>query len=76
MYKSLSISGEITVVKTFVLSKISHSAAVLPPPTPKKCALFDDVIHDFIRGKTKNSFVPVENLPAQKELLGLGFQNA
>ena len=50
MYKGLTIFGKITVMKTFVLSSISHFATVLPTPTPKKCKASDNVNNDFIRG--------------------------
>ena len=51
-------------------------AAFLPTPSLKKCKVFDDVIHNFIRGKypelkTKNSFVPVENYTPQEDCLDL-----
>lgn len=79
-YKSLTIFGKITVVKTFVLSKISHIAKLLLIPTPKKCKIFDRIINNFIcgknsEGKTKNSFVPAEILHDPKEVCGLGIQN-
>ena len=78
MYKGLVIFGKITIMKTFVLGKISHIATVLPTPTLKKGNIFDDLNNNFIRGKTperktKNSFVP-DILHNPKEVLGLGLQ--
>ena len=51
MFKSLSNFGKITLVKSFVLSEISHIESVLPTPTLKKCKVFDDVMHDFSRDR-------------------------
>ena len=50
MYESLSIFGKITVMKAFILSKVSHIATVLLTPSTKKCKASNNVIHDFIQG--------------------------
>ena len=79
MYRSLSIFCKITVVKTFVLSKITHIAAVLLTPSPKECKVFDDVLQDFIRGKnpegkTKNSLGPFKYCIPQRNCLDFSFK--
>lgn len=55
-------------MKTFVLSKNTHITAVLLTPSPNKCKVFDDLIHDFIRGNCTVPTIP-NLLSAIMELL-------
>ena len=73
MYQSLSFFWKITVVKTFVLCKISHIAAVLQFPSYKKCNFVVKKKNQV--DKVKNRIVPTEILPAPKEFLGSGLHN-
>ena len=80
LYKYLTIFGKITVVKTYILSKISHIASVLPPPPLKTCKMFDKIILDFIQGTNsegniKNSIITETILHAPKSQFGLGPHN-
>ena len=49
----ISIFGKITAAKTFMLSKISHIASVLPTPSTTICGSFDREIYEFIKRKKK-----------------------
>ena len=50
MFKNITLIVRITVAKTFLLSKVSHIAAILPTPSNHLCNIFDKVIYEFIRG--------------------------
>jgi hypothetical protein len=47
-HKYLTICGKITVVKTFMLSILSHVATVLPTPNSRYCKKIEKIITDFI----------------------------
>ena len=59
-YKHLTIFGKITVIKTFMLSVLSHVVTVLPTPSKKYCKKIETIISNFIRG---------EHTPPQKTRL-------
>ena len=84
-HKYLTIFGKITVVKTFMLSVLSHVAAVLPTPSKKYCKKIEMIITNFIRGentpatpnetaKLKASIVSQEVIFSPKAHNGLGLQ--
>ena len=54
-HKYLTISGKITVVKTFMLSVLSHVATVLPTPNSAYCKKIEKIMSDFIRGEREQS---------------------
>ncbi len=79
------ICGKITVVKTFMLSILSHVATVLPTPNSRYCKKIEKIITDFIRGekeqnepnedpKLKPSIISQDVLFAPKSNNGLGLQ--
>ena len=45
--------GKLTVIKTLMLSKLSHIATVLPTPSKLYCKKFEKIMVDFIRGEQK-----------------------
>ena len=51
VFKNITLTGRITVAKTYLLSKVSHIAAILPTPSNHLCNSFIKVIYDFTRGK-------------------------
>merc|ERR1712082_202460 len=84
-HKYLTICGKITVVKTFMLSVLSHVATVLPTPNNKECKKIEKIITDFIRGekeqddpnedpKLKPSIISQDVLFSPKSNNGLGLQ--
>ena len=84
-HKYLTIFGKITVVKTFMLSVLSHVATVLPTPSNVYCTKFEKIMIDFIKGekeasgadntvKLKASIVSQNVLFAPKTHNGLGLQ--
>ena len=84
-HKYLTIFGKITVVKTFMLSILSHVATVLPTPSNAYCKKFEKVMVEFIKGekeksetddsiKLKASIVSQDVLFAPKSHNGLGLQ--
>ena len=50
-HKYLTIFGKITVVKTFMLSVLSHVATVIPTPSEKYCKKIETIIVNFIKGE-------------------------
>ena len=75
--KNITLTGRITVAKTFLLSKVSHIAAILPTPNNHLCNILDNVIYEFIRGTNsegnlKPSIVTEAILYAPKDKMGLG----
>ena len=54
-HKYLTIFGKITVVKTFMLSILSHVATVLPTPSNAYCKKFEKVMVEFIKGEKEQS---------------------
>merc|ERR1712082_482325 len=50
-HKYLTISGKIPVVKTFMLSVLSHVATVIPTPNSAYCKKIEKIISDFTRGE-------------------------
>ena len=52
-HKFLKIFGKLTVVKTFMLSVISHVTTVLPTPSKEYCKKFEKLMIDFIKGEWK-----------------------
>ena len=50
-HKYLTICSKITVVKTFMLSVLSHVATVLPTPNNTYCNKIEKIMTDFIRGE-------------------------
>ncbi len=54
-HKCLTICGKITVVKTFMLSCLSHVATVLPTPPNSYCKKFEKIMSDFIKGEREQS---------------------
>ena len=84
-HKYLTIFGKITVVKTFMLSVLSHVATVLPTPGKKYCKKIETIITNFIRGehtphteneavKLKASIVSQDVIFSPKIHNGLGLQ--
>ena len=84
-HKYLTICGKITVVKTFMLSVLSHVATVLPTPNSTYCKKIEKIMSDFIRGereqsepddkiKLKPSIISQDVLFAPKKNNGLGLQ--
>ncbi len=49
--KNITLTGRIMVAKTYMLSKVSYVAAVLPTPSKHLCDTFDKIIYEFIHGK-------------------------
>ncbi len=79
VFKNLTLTGRITVAKTFLLSKVSHIAANLPTPNNHLCNNFDRIIYEFIRGTNsegnlKPSIVTEAILYAPKNKMGLRMQ--
>ena len=54
-HKYLTIFGKITVIKMFMLSKLSYIATVLPTPPKLYCKKFEKIMIDFIRGEHKST---------------------
>ena len=50
-HRHLTIFGKITVIKTFMLSVLSHIATVLPTTSKKYCKKIETIITNFIRGE-------------------------
>ena len=84
-HKYLTIFGKITIIKTFMLSTLSHIATVLPTPPKLYCKKFESIMTDFIRGRKKSaetdeavknhaSIVSQDVLFAPKSNNGLGLQ--
>ena len=84
-HKYLTIFGKITVVKTFMLSVLSHVATILPTPPKKYCKKIETIIVNFIKGeqtpptngkaaKMKASIVSQDVLFSPKSQNGLGLQ--
>ena len=84
-HKYLTIFGKITVIKTFMLSTLSHIATILPTPPVSYCKKFEKIITDFIKGehkatakdeavKGKSSIVSQDVIFAPKKYNGLGLQ--
>ena len=82
-YKYLTIFGKITVIKTFMLSTLSHIATILPTPPISYCKRFEEVRINFIKGehkatakdeasKGKTSIVSPDVVFGQKKYNGLG----
>ena len=84
-HRYLTIFGKITVVKTFMLSVLSHVATVLPTPSKKYCKKIKTIIVNFIKGeqtphtngeaaKLKTSIVSQDVIFSPKSQNGLGLQ--
>ena len=76
MFNFLPICRKITVAKTFILSKISQNAVVLPTPSQHRWSLFDEVIFKFDRdqnfeGSDKPSIVSKDVYMLPKKTLVL-----
>ena len=54
-HKYLTICGKITVIKTFMLSVLSHVATVLPTPPNVYCKKIEKIMSDYIRGEREQS---------------------
>ena len=52
-HKYLTIFGKITIIKTFMLSRLSHIATILPTPPKWYCKKFELVMTIFFRGEHK-----------------------
>ena len=84
-HKYLTIFGKITVIKTFMLSTLSHIAAILPTPPKVFCKKFESIMINFIKGERKSadinevvkgrsSIVSQDVIFAPKSNNGLGLQ--
>ncbi len=49
------ICDKITVVKTFMLSVLSHVATVLPTPPNSYCKKSEKIMSDYIKGEREQS---------------------
>ena len=83
--KYLTIFGKITVIETFMLSKLSHIATILPTPPKVFCKKIKSIMIDFIKGERKSadinevvkgrsSIVSQDVIFAPKSNNGLGLQ--
>ena len=57
VFKNITLTGRITVAKTFMLSKVSHIASISPTPSKSVCDLFDKTIYNFILGKNPEAIL-------------------
>ena len=54
-HKCLTIFGKITVIKTFMLSTLSHIGTVFPTPPKLYCKKLKKIMMDYIKGEKKST---------------------